>query len=195
VSKITLSLDEVSQEFDTNEVFGFEVDDTIKEVFGERVRERIETRTLDGKSIHNRKFTKYSKEYAEAKGVSRDSVDMFLTGDMLETMEVEVNDTVKVKIADSETPKAFNHCTGDTLPTRNFFGINKKELNQIAKEIKEDFELQREREVDREQAEEIAKEESISLNLGDFITTSTTATTTTTTVSFDRLFADLFGDE
>jgi hypothetical protein len=136
VGNTTISLDELSQEIDLTRYVDGELTDEAKETFALAAIERINQRTLDGNNIHGRKFKKYSKDYAAKKGVSRDSVDMFLEGDMLNSLDYELTDTgVKIKIGESETPKAFNHQTGDTLPKRQFFGLIGQEVRDIASEL------------------------------------------------------------
>lgn len=136
VGNTTISLDELSQEIDLTRYVDGELTDEAKETFALAAIERINQRTLDGNNIHGRKFKKYSKDYAAKKGVSRDSVDMFLEGDMLNSLDYELTDNgVKIKIGESETPKAFNHQTGDTLPKRQFFGLIGQEVRDIASEL------------------------------------------------------------
>ena len=48
----------------------------------------IVKRTQRGRDVNNSKFKPYSKEYAAAKGVSRGSVDLTVTGDMLDAVKL-----------------------------------------------------------------------------------------------------------
>jgi len=111
-----------------------------KQVFYELVADRIQERTTSGKDINGSNFKIYSKEYAKQKGVTRNSVDLVLTGDMLTSFEDAQTQTnvVKIKLKDEEAPKAYNHNVGDTLPTRTFFGIiSDSEIDSIIDSVKD----------------------------------------------------------
>lgn len=138
VGNTTISVDELSQEIDLTRYVDGDLSEEAKETFALAAIERINQRTLDGKNIHGRKFKKYSKDYAAKKGVSRESVDLFLEGDMLSSLDYEVTTTgVKIKIDDGgESPKAFRHQTGDLgMPKRQFFGLIGEEVREIASEL------------------------------------------------------------
>jgi len=130
---------EVSQKFNLKKILGYDPTEEQKQLFYELVVDRIVTRTTDGKDIEGKKFTKYSEQYAEKKGVSRDSVDLVLNGDMLNSFEesVERKNIIKVAVGEGvETLKSFNHNVGDTLPKRTYFGVIKdSELNSIKREV------------------------------------------------------------
>ena len=101
----------------------------------------IESRTLNGDKVGGGKFQRYSPEYAERKGVTPDSVDLFLDGGMLESLTPisETRNTVTFGIIDGdEAPKAYNHHVGDTLPERPWFGITSNEAKMIIDRIKKD---------------------------------------------------------
>lgn len=136
--KKTISQDEMSQEIDLKRYLGDDATPEQKQLFAELAIEQINQRTLDGKTIHGGKFKKYSKEYADFKGVSRDSVDLFLEGDMLDSLETQ-EDGNKIKITiggDSvETKKGYNHHIGDTLPKRPWFGLTTDEVRTITDAI------------------------------------------------------------
>lgn len=136
--KTTLS--EVSQEINIKDYLGEKPTAKQKKLFAEIAKDVIENRTLDGDDINGKKFKKYSKEYADFKGVTRDSVDLFLEGDMLDnigrrTSKEKVNTVFLQMKKGVQTKKAFNHDTGDTLAKREFFGITEKEAKTIAKEV------------------------------------------------------------
>ena len=98
----------------------------------------IEERTLDGEKVGGGTFQKYSPEYAERKGVSQSSVDLFLDGGMLDALAPikETTNTVEFGIIDgNEAPKGYNHHVGDTLPERPWFGITDREAKDIADRI------------------------------------------------------------
>lgn len=130
---------EVSQKFNLKKILGYDPTEEQKELFYELVVDKMVDRTLKGQDINGKDFEIYSKEYAEKKGVTRDSVDLVMEGDMLNSFDqsVERKNIIKVAVGKGvDTLKAFNHCTGDTLPVRNFFGIVKdNEIRRIAKEV------------------------------------------------------------
>lgn len=133
--KTTISKDEMSQEINLKRLLGRDPTPSEKTFFGELAIEQINTRTLDGSTIHGGNFKRYSKEYADKKGVSRDSVDLFLEGDMLDSLEfTETDNGIKLFIggADVETKKGFNHHVGDTLPKRPWFGVTTDEARNLA---------------------------------------------------------------
>ena len=138
--KKTISQDEMSQEINLKRYLGDDATPEQKQLFAELAIEQINQRTLDGKTIHGGKFKRYSKEYADFKGVSRDSVDLFLEGDMLDSLETQ-EDGNKIKITiggDSvETAKGYNHHVGDTLPKRPWFGLTTDEVRALSDQIKE----------------------------------------------------------
>lgn len=140
--ELNISLDEISQEIDLTNYLGRKPTASEKRAFAELAIDRINNRTLDGETVNGGKFKRYTKKYADFKGVTRDSVDMFLDGDMLDSIgrrtSKEKSSTVFIQIEKGlQTKKAFNHNTGDTLPKRPFFGLTDDEAKQIAENIKE----------------------------------------------------------
>lgn len=136
--KKTISQDEMSQEINLKRYLGDDATPEQKQLFAELAIEQINQRTLDGKTIHGGKFKRYSKEYADFKGVSRDSVDLFLEGDMLDSLETqEDGNKIKITIGGDkvETAKGYNHHTGDTLPKRPWFGLTTDEVRTITDAI------------------------------------------------------------
>lgn len=137
--KKTISQDEMSQEINLKRYLGDDATPEQKQLFAELAIEQINQRTLDGKTIHGGNFKKYSKEYADFKGVSRDSVDLFLEGDMLDSLETE-EDGNKIKITIGgdkvETKKGFRHHTGDLgMTKRPWFGLTTDEVRTITDAI------------------------------------------------------------
>jgi len=122
-----------------------------REILGEAVVEYIRNRTLDGLDKNNRKFAKYSKKYAEAKGVSRDSVDLFLSGDMLEALKVLSHKSGEITVGfDKDDPlngRAEGNIKGTygqdskVAPARDFLGITKKDLSGILNAADEEITL------------------------------------------------------
>jgi len=138
ISKIKLEKKEVSQSFNLKSILGYEPSPKQKEMFGDLVSDYIVDRTLSGNDINDRRFTKYKPEYADQKGVTRDSVNMTLTGDMLESIQDETDaNVIKVKVGSGvDTLKAYNHNTGDTLPKRTFFGVkSEKQIGNIISQV------------------------------------------------------------
>jgi hypothetical protein len=54
----------------------------------EIIIEHIVTRSANGLDRNNKKFAKYSDSYAEKKGVGVSDVDLILTGEMLDSLEI-----------------------------------------------------------------------------------------------------------
>ena len=128
----------MKQTINLNRYLGKDATEAQRIMFAELAVEQINQRTLDGKTIHNGKFKKYTKEYADLKGVSRDSVDLFLEGDMLDSVGADVNGSnVDIELDPDETPKGYNHQVGDTLPKRPWFGLTTAEARTIAETVKE----------------------------------------------------------
>jgi hypothetical protein len=137
--KANISVDEMSQEVDLKRYLKREPTTEEKMLFAELAIEQINQRTLDGKTIHGGKFKKYSKTYADLKGVSRDSVDLFLEGNMLNSLAAqETSKGVKIVIDDDlDTKKGFNHHTGDTTKKRPWFGLTTDEVRSLAEQVKQ----------------------------------------------------------
>lgn len=140
VSDPKYSKKEVSQKFNLKQLLGYSPSEDQKKLFYDLVVDKIVERSTSGKDINNRKFKKYTAEYADKKGVSRDSVNMVLEGNMLSSFESSQGlqpNVVKVKMEEGvETLKSYNHNVGDTLPKRQFFGIKEgKDLQKIVKDV------------------------------------------------------------
>lgn len=154
MSAPTFKKTKVSQTINLKEEFGVDLRgmNSLKEAIGGAIIERIRQRTESGNGMSFKSNgsgnpvklkAPYSKEYADsldfkAFGKSRGKVNMKLTGDMLGLMDVTKIDGNKITIGwtdSEENAKAFNHSTGDTVPRRPFFGVSKKELQEIKKEF------------------------------------------------------------
>ena len=132
----------VYQDFNLRELFGVVPDAETRAAFGQAVIDYIKERASKGVGYGGTPFkaSKYSDEYAsslefQAHGKDKNDVNMELTGDMLGFMDIvkQTTQTVRIGWADEkENLKAFNHNTGDTVPKRNFFGLSKKELKEVA---------------------------------------------------------------
>jgi hypothetical protein len=139
---LNVSLSELSQEIDLGSYLGRKPTKGEKTAFAELAQAEIESRTLDGQTINGGKFKKYSKKYADLKGVTRDSVDLFLEGDMLDGIgrrsSKEKPDTVFIQMKKGlQTKKGFNHDSGDKLPRRQFFGVTDNEARELAEQARD----------------------------------------------------------
>lgn len=143
--KINISLKDISQDIDLEKYLKRKPTTKDKREFADKSADVIENRSLDTKNINGRKFTKYSESYAKKKGVTRDSVDMFLDGDMLGSISRnarnEKPNSVNIAVkGDLNIKKAHNHMTNKSkknpLPKRSFFGLTDDEARKIAKTMK-----------------------------------------------------------
>ena len=111
---------------------------------GRAIIDAIISRTRDqGRPLTGGKFADYSEAYAKKKGVGVSDVDLTLFGDMLDSLSVTGISGKKIRIESDDpfqTPKMFNHNTGDTLPKREFFGILSTELENIKDSMRERIE-------------------------------------------------------
>lgn len=137
--EIVVSLSEMNQEINLEKYLGREPTETEKQRFADLAIDTITTRTLDGKTINGGKFAKYSKAYADKKGVTQDSVDLFLDGDMLGSIrrrvEGEKQNTLMIALQEDQVPKGYNHNVGDTVKKRPWFGLTDLEAKAIANRI------------------------------------------------------------
>lgn len=122
-----------------SEIFGTTVTDrALREAIAQTAIEKIIERTRSGTSLRGTTFKGYSKSYMDsltfkAHGKSGD-VDLTLTGDMLDQLTVTDSTDTKISLGWSDgtqNAKAYNHNTGDTLPKREFFGLQQKEISEI----------------------------------------------------------------
>jgi hypothetical protein len=120
-------------------ILGQTVDDEeILDAIAQKALDIIKERTADGKDVRGRAFKPYSESYMASdafKGFGKSKTpDLTLSGDMLGLMDV-----VKVTPSgfelgwddETETAKAFNHITGDTVPKRDFFDLKKSEQEDL----------------------------------------------------------------
>lgn len=136
----------LSQTINLKEVFGvdFKGKDSLKELVGQKIVEHIRERAKQGKAIGGKRTLKspYSAAYADsddfkAAGKSKGNVNMTLSGDMLGLMDFKISGNKLIIGWDDpeEEAKAANHQSGVTVPKREFFGVNKTEMNEIKKEL------------------------------------------------------------
>lgn len=148
LSKFSVSLD-----INLRQLLGEKVpqDSEFKEAVAQRALDIIQSRTEEGRSWKGHKFKKYSDEYRKsddfkAFGKSAGEVNLTLTGDMLGTMDVIAETRDKITLGwddETENAKAANHVGGVTVPKRDFFNLNKKELKQLAQFAKELADVER----------------------------------------------------
>lgn len=102
----------------------------------------IVTRTLNGEDKNNKKFKKYTKDYAELKGVDVSDVDLTLKGEMLDSLELVSHKSGEIVLgyknpSDALAGKVEGNRTGsyggDPNPkkARDFLGISQEDLNII----------------------------------------------------------------
>lgn len=148
IQGLRLSQEEVSQTIDLDELFdGFNGSESLKAEIGQAIVDRIVDRTESGKGNNGKNLKRpYSESYSnsadfERFGKSPSRVNMTLRGNMLDSIDAEVQgNSIVVAVGDGEAPKSFNHMTGDTVPKRPFFGVNKRELNEIKRQFKDRLE-------------------------------------------------------
>ena len=161
VGKQKLSKSEVSLTLELDELFDFDFTghEALRAEIAESILDTIVERTVDdGRGVNGRKFKIYDKDYAIEKGVPRSAVDLYLSGDMMETIEDRSDsvNTLKLQVKEGvDTLKALNHNTKkdsvNKLPKREFMGIQKKEINRIKREYRSEFEAATEPEVEEEE--------------------------------------------
>jgi hypothetical protein len=151
IKGLKLSLSEVSQTIDLKEITGVDLskDPALRREIGQTVIDYIRERTADGKAIGgNRDLKKpYSERYTDtpefkAADKSRNEINMSLTGSMISDLDILAERGSKIKIGftdTTETLKAYNHNTGDTVPKRDFFGVTEKEMSEILKPYAKDI--------------------------------------------------------
>jgi hypothetical protein len=99
-------------------------------------------RTLEGRDKNNKKFPKYTKAYADEKGVSRDSVDLFLEGDLLDELSLLNHKSGELVIGYEKGADINGKAEGNILGTygqtepikgkqRDFLGITKSDLKTV----------------------------------------------------------------
>lgn len=147
-----LSKEEVRMRINLKEIFGTSLprDPKLRDAIAQSIIDKIVNRTQkDNKGWNGKPFTAYSPSYKKSDnfgifGKSAGNVNMTLTGDMLGNMDISESnrDYIDISIDESDAPKAFNHVTGDTLPTRDFFGLSKSEMREIKSTFKDAVEAE-----------------------------------------------------
>lgn len=102
----------------------------------------IRFRTLSGYDKNNNPFPKYTKDYAETKGVGRGDVDLKLTGEMLDAIKIMYIGKDYIEIGIDGRSKNAAKAEGNILGTygqalpipgkqRDFLGITEKDVKKI----------------------------------------------------------------
>jgi hypothetical protein len=138
--KRTLNESRVKLRVNLKELLGKSLpdDQDLVEAVAQKAIDIIVGRTQEGTSLSGRPFKKYSDAYQKSdsfKAFGKSGTpNLTLSGDMLGLMEVldTTRNTFEIGWSDEkETAKAYNHNVGDTLPKREFFGLQKQELNEL----------------------------------------------------------------
>lgn len=120
-------------------ILGQTVDDEeILNAIAQKALDIINERTASGRDVRGRTFRPYSEAYQSSdafKGFGKSKrVDLTLSGDMLGLMDVVASSPSGFELGwddETETAKAFNHITGDTVPKRDFFDLKKSEQEDL----------------------------------------------------------------
>lgn len=139
MKKREISQGEIKQEFDLEELLGYEPSKKQKEMFGQILVNKMVSRTASGDDVNNENFLPYEEKYAEKKGVTINAVDLILEGEMLKDVfhhSDHRSNIVTLEIDESSLGKAYGHISGmEGHPTikngkkRDFFGfVNKAEI-------------------------------------------------------------------
>lgn len=139
------TIEKVSQTIDLKEFLGVDLSSRpdLKLEIGQAIADAIKKRTESGVDISGNSFKAYSSSYrnaAEFKAFGKGSkVNMTLSGEMLDSIDVESRDgnQIEIFIDGDVAARAYNHNVGDTLPKRQFFGVYKQ--SDIIKDLKERY--------------------------------------------------------
>ena len=113
-----------------------------REMLGEEIVDFIINRSAAGKDKNGNKFPNYTKSYADKKGVDTDQVDLVLTGDMMDELEVLSHKKGELTIGYQKGADVNDKAEGNILGTygqdkpnkkkaRDFLGISKQDLADI----------------------------------------------------------------
>lgn len=112
-----------------------------REAIAEEIIDFIRDRSFAGLDKNNRKFKKYTKQYAAKKGVSVGDVDLVLEGEMLDELAMLSHKAGEITIGYEKgsdvNAKAEGNIIGsygkdpDPKKARDFLGLTKKDLLSI----------------------------------------------------------------
>jgi len=119
-------------------------DQEFRDAVTQKAIDLILDRTSEGRSWKGHKFKRYSDRYKKSddfKAAGKtDIVNLTLSGDMLGLLDEKRQTRDKVVLGwedETQNAKAFNHIKGDTVPSRDFFDLNKKEQTELKKFAKD----------------------------------------------------------
>lgn len=167
----------VEQRIDLSDLLGkSDLPRTLKEQVGQAIIDSMVDRVLkEEKSVNGRGMKSYDPDYIasdefKAYGKSASHVNMKLTGNMMNMLDIKEidGDTVVIGWKDQENnAKAHGHMTGaNNLPKREFFGANQKALDLIKADFIEDL------------PKDETKENAATLSALDILTRANTAPNT-----------------
>jgi hypothetical protein len=138
---------------DLSDIFGGPIPNSpdLRAAIGQEILDIIVERTGENLDKNEKAFRpkKYSKEYADslefqAFGKSRGDVNLRLTGDMLQLMDIVEETPTTLTIGwrdDFQAQKASGHITGaNNLPKRDFFGLSEGDIQRLKSEFGGDVE-------------------------------------------------------
>lgn len=206
--KLNLSEEKVSQKINLDEAFGVDLsrNEALKQRIAQAMIDRIIERSESGKSIHNKPMRpKYSKEYKNSKEYElygkTGKVNVKLKGDMLNDVDIisTRGNNIEFGLEGRQAVKGFAHQTGydghPSIPNgkykREWFGVNKKELNDIKKEFKNELQQVKKgkEEIEERQEQEVEQER---LDLATIRALAQGERQTTS--ALDALIGSLFGE-
>jgi hypothetical protein len=144
--KRTITKSEIYQEFNLKELLGESPTTRQMQVFYELAVDKMVDRTVSNQDVKGKQFPDYEPKYADFKGVPKNSVDLVLSGDMLDSFTDSIDgDIVRISVDEGQAGKAHGNITGSYgkpvgVPEkeRDFFGfVNKRDLDSIINIVKE----------------------------------------------------------
>lgn len=139
-----ISENEIKQKFNLKKLLGYSPNDRQKQFFYDLAVNKMVRRTSEGNDVNNQKFPEYNQDYADEKGVIASSVDLILTGNMLNSFEQgDGKNSVEISIRDDQTGKAHGNITGsygkpkgNKAKARDFFGFkDSDELKDVVSQV------------------------------------------------------------
>lgn len=119
-----------------------------KEAIANAILNGVVLRTKSGIDVNGNEFVKYTKAYADKKGVGRGDVDLTWTGSMLDSLKVLKIGPDYIDIGydgrTKDAKKAEGNILGsygrtpDAEKARDFLGMNESELNAILQSFPQD---------------------------------------------------------
>lgn len=187
----------VEQRIDLGELFGT---NSLPESFlnrvGQEIIDRMIDRIKDGNSVHGKGFKSYDEDYIDsdefkAYGKSRNNVNMRLTGDMLNLIDIKAVEGTTIVIGwnDQESnDKAHGHMTGfqGKGTKREFFGANQKLLEEIRDEFSDD--------VDNQTTQSQESQNNSALTAIDILNRAQNEDSRSSSIVLNRLFGEFGGD-